>query len=131
MRHAFAGVLLMAGMLSYAPASVAHHSFAAQYDRSRPITLTGSITKLEWMNPHVYFYVDVKEADGKTVNWAIESGAPNTMFRRGWRKDMLKVGAQVTIEGWLAKDGSKLANMREITFADGRRLLAGSSGGDR
>jgi hypothetical protein len=131
MRHAFAGVLLVAGMLSYAPASVAHHSFAAQYDRSRPITLAGSITKLEWMNPHVYFYVDVKEADGKTVNWAIESGAPNTMFRRGWRKDMLKVGAQVTIEGWLAKDGSKLANMREIIFADGRRLLAGSSGGDR
>jgi hypothetical protein len=124
-------VLVTVALMASAATSVAHHSFAAQYDRSKPVTLTGTITKLEWMNPHIYFYVDVKESDGSVHNWAVEGGAPNTMYRRGWRKDMLPTGAQVTVAGWLAKDGSRLANMREITFADGRTLSGGSSGGDR
>ena len=131
MRLTSTSILMAAALLALAPASIAHHSFAAQYDRTQPVTLNGTITKLEWMNPHIYFYVDVKDTEGRIENWAIEGGAPNSMLRRGWRKDMLPVGAQVTVDGWLAKDGSKLANMREITFADGKKLLAGSSGGDR
>jgi hypothetical protein len=125
------GILLVAAVLAFTPVSMAHHSFAAQYDRTKPVTLIGTITKLEWMNPHIYFYIDVKDVDGRLENWAIEGGAPNSLLRRGWRKNMLPVGVQVTVDGWLAKDGSKLANMREITFADGKTLLAGSSGGDK
>ena len=111
--------------------SLAHHSFAAQYDRNKPVTLVGTISKVEWMNPHIYFYVDVKGPDGKAENWAVEGGAPNTLYRRGWRREMLQVGSQVTVDAWLAKDGTRLANMREITFTDGRKLSGGSSGGDR
>ena len=109
----------------------AHHSFAAQYDRSKPVTLKGTVTKVEWQNPHIYFYVDIRTPDGKTENWAVEGGAPNTLYRNGWRKESLQVGNEVTVEGSLAKDGSKLANMRSVVLADGRRVLGGSSGGDR
>jgi hypothetical protein len=108
----------------------AHHSFAAQYDRTKPITLKGAVTKVEWANPHIYFYVDVKTPDGKIENWAVEGGAPNSLYRNGWRKDSLQVGHVVTVEGWLAKDGSKLANMRAVVLADGRQVLGGSSGGN-
>ena len=113
-----------------APAA-AHHSFAAQYDRTKSITLKGTVTKVEWQNPHLYFYVDVKEADGKVVNWAVEGGAPSSLYRAGWRRDSLQVGNVVTIDGWLAKDGSKLANMRTVVLADGRQVFGASSGGDR
>jgi hypothetical protein len=102
----------------------AHHSFAAQYDRTKPITLTGSVTKMEWMNPHIYFYLDVKDSSGALVNWAIEGGAPNQLYRAGWRKDSLKVDDIVTVEGFLARDGSKLANMSSVTMPDGRRVLS-------
>ena len=108
----------------------AHHSFAAQYDRSKPITLKGTVTKVEWANPHIYFYVDVKTPDGKVENWAVEGGAPNSLYRNGWRKDSLQVGNVVTVDGWLAKDGSKLANMRAVVLADGRQVFGGSSGGN-
>ena len=87
---------------------VAHHSFAAQYDRSKPITLAGTVIKIEWQNPHIYFYVDVKGPDGLVENWAVEGGAPSTLYRAGWRKDSLQVGNRVTVEGWLAKAGRSL-----------------------
>ena len=108
----------------------AHHSFAAQYDRNKPITLKGTVTKLEWANPHIYFYIDVKTDDGKMEHWAVEGGAPNSLYRAGWREDSLQVGHVVTVDGWLAKDGSKLANMRTVVLADGRQVLGGSSGGN-
>lgn len=105
----------------------AHHSFAAQYDSNKPITLNGSVTKLEWMNPHIYFYMDVKDGSGAVVNWSVEGGAPNTLYRAGWRRDSLKVGDVVTVEGFLARDGSKLANMATVQLADGRRIFGLSS----
>ena len=108
----------------------AHHSFAAQYDRTKAITLNGTVTKVEWANPHIYFYLDVKTSDGKVEHWAVEGGAPNSLYRNGWRKDSLQVGNVVTVDGWLAKDGSKLANMRAVVLADGRQVLGGSSGGN-
>ncbi len=108
----------------------AHHSFAAQYDRAKPITLKGTVTKVEWANPHIYFYMDVNTPDGKVEQWAIEGGAPNSLYRNGWRKDSLQAGNVVTVDGWLAKDGSKLANMRAVVLADGRQVLGGSSGGN-
>ena len=101
----------------------AHHSFAAQYDRNRPITLQGVVTKLEWTNPHIYFYLDVKERSGAVAKWAIEGGAPNILYRAGWRKDSLPIGATVTVEGFLARDGSKLANMRTVILADGKHIF--------
>jgi hypothetical protein len=105
----------------------AHHSFAAQYDRNKPVTLKGTVTKVEWMNPHIYFYVDVPEAGGAVSNWAVELGAPNGLYRRGWRRDTLKVGDAVEVEGWLAKDGSHTANGATVTGPNGQRLFAGSS----
>jgi hypothetical protein len=111
-----------AGLLS------AHHSFAAEYDRTKPITLKGTVTKVEWQNPHIYFYLDVRDQSGRVDNWAVEGGAPNSLYRAGWRKDSLKVGNEVTVEGWLARSGAKLANMRTVVLADGRRVLGGSSG---
>jgi hypothetical protein len=108
----------------------AHHSFAAQYDRNKPVTLKGTVTKVEWANPHIYFYLDVKTPDGKVENWALEGGAPNALYRNGWRKDSLQVGHVVTVDAWLAKDGTKLANMRAVVLDDGRQVLGGSSGGN-
>jgi hypothetical protein len=109
------------------PAALAHHSFAAQYDRSKSVTLTGTVTKIEWMNPHVYFYMDVKGDDGKVTNWACEMGNPAGLYRRGWKKEALKIGGTVVVAGSLAKDGSSLLNASTVTL-DGKRLFAGSSG---
>jgi hypothetical protein len=103
----------------------AHHSFAAQYDREKPITLKGPITKIEWANPHIYFYMDVTDK-GAAAQWAIEGGAPSTLYRAGWRKDSAKVGDIVTVDGFLAKDGSKLVNMQIALLADGRKLFVGT-----
>jgi len=110
--------------------TLGHHSFAAQYDRTKPITLKGTVTKVEWMNPHIYFYIDVKDEAERTANWAVEGGAPSMLYRNGWRADSLKVGDKVTVDGWLAKDGTKLANMRTATLADGKTIFGASSGGD-
>ena len=106
----------------------AHHSFTAQYDVNKPITLTGGVTKIEWTNPHARFYIEVKDASGVATNWELELGSPNTLIRYGFKRDSLKVGEQVTVEGYLAKDGSKTANAKTVKFPDGRTVNAGSSG---
>lgn len=103
----------------------AHHSFAAEYDSTKPITLTGTVAKVEWMNPHVYFYIDVKDTAGAVAHWAIEGGAPTSLYRAGWRRESLKFGDVVTVHGFLARDGSKLANMRTAILADGREVFGG------
>ena len=119
-----------AALLFTAALALAHHSFAAEYDAKKPITLTGTVTKVEWMNPHIFFYVDVKDSEGKVTNWRGEGGNLSGLMRRGWRKDSLKVGDIVTIDGSLAKNGQPLVNARTVTLADGKKLFAGSSGGD-
>ena len=106
----------------------AHHSFAAQYDSTRQVTLQGTISKVEWMNPHVYFYVDVLDEAGKVVNWAVEGGAPNVLYREGWKPTSLKAGDRVTILGSLARDGSKQVNALSFKLPDGRCVFAGTSG---
>jgi hypothetical protein len=106
---------------------LAHHSFDAEYDRTKQREFKGTVTKVEWMNPHARFYVDVMEADGKVVNWEFELGSPNGLMRNGWKRDSLKIGDVVSVLGNLAKDGSHLANARNVTLADGRRVFAGSS----
>jgi hypothetical protein len=108
----------------------AHHSFAAEYDANKPVKISGTVTKVEWMNPHARFYVDVKQSDGKVDNWNFELGAIPVLLKQGWRKDSLKTGDQVTVEGARAKDGSMSANARSVVLPDGRRVFAGSSGGD-
>jgi hypothetical protein len=111
------------------PAS-AHHSFPAQYDIAKPITLTGKVTKVEWTNPHIFIYIDVPdEKTGAVVNWALEMGGPNALLRLGWKRDSLKPDDLITIEGSLARDGSPLVNAKSITMvATGKKMLAGSSG---
>ena len=127
MRRHFLTVLVF---MAIAAPVFGHHSEAAEYDSSKPVKITGIIKKVEWQNPHIYFYLDVKNANGAVENWAIEGGAPNALYRAGWRKDSVQAGNMVTVEGWLAKSGAKLANMRTVVLADGRRVLGGSSAGD-
>jgi hypothetical protein len=117
--------LLLAAFAVDFPA-VAHHSFAAEYDADKPVQLAGTVTKVEWTNPHAHFYVDVKDAGGTVTNWNFEVGAPLILRRLGWRSDSLKIGDQITVEGFSAKDGSRMANAKKVTLADGRSVFAGS-----
>jgi len=107
----------------------AHHSFSSVFDGKKPITLTGPVTKIEWANPHIHLYIDVKDDTGKVINWAIEMGSPNLLIRLGWTRHAMKVGDVVTIEGQLARDGSKLANARTVLLA-GKKMFAASSQGN-
>jgi uncharacterized protein DUF6152 len=126
--------LVLAALMCLAalPPAHAHHSFAAQYDAAKPITLTGKVTKVEWTNPHIYIYMDVPdEKTGAPVNWALEMGGPNALIRLGWTRNSLKADDLITVEGSLAKDGSRLANAKSIVMtATGQKMLAGSSGGN-
>jgi hypothetical protein len=121
--------VLVAGLALLVPAVpvFAHHSFEAEYDSKKPLTVSGVVTKLEWTNPHARFYVDVKDESGKVINWNFELGSPNVLRRQGWTREALKVGDQVTVEGYMAKDASNLANARRVTLADGRKVFAGSA----
>jgi len=106
---------------------LAHHSFAAEFDSNQPMTVSGVVTKVEWMNPHTHFYIDVKDESGKVVNWDVETGSPNALSRRGWTRNSLKVGDTVTVDAFRAKDGSSLASARNVKLSDGRKIFAGSA----
>jgi len=107
--------------------ALAHHSFAAEYDNKKPVDLTGTVTKVEWMNPHARFYLDVKDDAGKVTNWEFELGSPNGLMRQGWTRNSMKIGDAVSVQGSLAKDGSNLANARTVKLSDGKKLFAGSA----
>jgi hypothetical protein len=125
------GVLAGACILALTASTVvAHHSFAAEYDANKPVTLKGTVSKIEWTNPHARFYVDVRDEKGTVTSWNLELASPNVLVRNGWTRKSLNVGDEVVVEGSLAKDGSKMANARVVRLADGRRVFAGSSGGD-
>ena len=130
MRAKLAVLVAGIGLVVSAAPIVAHHSFAAEYDANKPITLKGAVTKIEWTNPHARFYVDVKDDKGTVTNWNLELASPNVLTRQGWSRKTLNVGDLITVEGSMAKDGSKMANARQVTLADGKKVFAGSSGGD-
>jgi hypothetical protein len=117
-------------VLALAVPLIAHHSFAAEFDASKPVTLKGAVTKVEWTNPHIWIYMDNKDEKGIVTKWQCEMGSPNMLMRQGWRSDSLKQGDDVTIEGSRAKDGTNTCNARTVRLANGTRMFAGSSGGD-
>ena len=127
MRAKFAVLIAAAGMMASAVPVFAHHSFAAEYDASKPVELHGTVTKVEWTNPHARFYMDVKDASGKVTNWNLELASPNVLARNGWTRHSLKEGDVITVQGSRAKDGDSLANARTVTLADGKKVFAGSA----
>ena len=121
-------LIVISGMILAAAAQLfAHHSFAAEFDASKRVTLKGTVSRVDWRNPHIYVYLSVKDASGAVTEWACEGGPPNVLMREGWTRDSVKEGDQVTIDGALAKDGSKRCNSRSVNLADGRKVFAGSS----
>lgn len=125
--HALTALATLVGAAVAAPA-LAHHSFAAEFDGNKPIRLVGKITKLEWTNPHSYFYIDVTEKSGKVVNWACEGGGPGALSRRGWKKGDVKIGDTLIVDGYLSKDGARLIDARRIRLPDGRVVYGGTPG---
>jgi Family of unknown function (DUF6152) len=128
MKAKIAAFSAVVAFLLAAPGIVAHHSFAAEFDASKPLNLKGIVTKIEWANPHTYFYLDVSGSDGKVVNWGMEMGSPNGLMRQGWTRNTLHIGDEVVVEGSQAKDGALVGNARVVTLAaTGKRLFAASS----
>jgi len=128
MRTKLTVMIAVAGLFMSAAPVFAHHAFAAEFDAKRPVKLRGTVSKMEWINPHAWIHVDVKGPDGNVVSWMIEAGTPNTLFRRGFTKNSLALGTEILVDGYQAKDGSNRANGRDVTFTDGRKLFLGSSG---
>ena len=127
MQRTFTALLVAAMTALLTQPSVAHHSFAAEFDANAPIELTGTVTKVEWANPHTFFYIDVTTPSGEVENWALEMGSPNGLMRRGWTRDSMRIGDVVMVTGSRAKDGSTKGNARSVTLSTGKRLFAGSS----
>lgn len=121
-------LVALAALIVWVAPINAHHSFAAEFDASKPVTIKGVVTQIDWKNPHVWFYVNVKDEEGRVTRWACEMGAPHQLQGRGWLRDTMKIGDVVTVEGSLARDGSKRANARTVTTSDGKTLGAASSG---
>jgi hypothetical protein len=116
------------GLLLSAVSVYAHHAFSAEFDEKKPVKLRGTVTQMEWINPHAWIHLDVKGSDGTVVSWMIEAGPPNALLKRGWNKNSLPAGTEIVVEGYQAKDGAQRANGRDITFPDGKKLFVGSSG---
>jgi len=128
MRVKIALFAAVVGFALAAPRIIAHHSFAAEFDANKPVNLKGIVTKIEWANPHTYFYMDVTGDDGKVINWGMEMGSPNGLMRQGWTRNTLHIGDEITVEGSQAKDGTHVGNARVVTLAaSGKRLFAASS----
>jgi uncharacterized protein DUF6152 len=121
------GLAIGASLLAAAPVW-AHHAFAAEFDGKTPVKLQGTVTKMEWINPHAWIHIDVKDKDGKVTNWMVECGTPNTLLRRGVNKNSVTAGMEIVVDGYQAKDGSNKANGRDVTFADGRKVFLGNTG---
>ena len=130
MRKRLAVSLGIAGVLMAAAPMWAHHAFAAEFDAQKPVKLKGTVAKVEFINPHSWIHMDVKDTEGKVTRWMVEGGSPNALFRRGVTKDALPQGTEISVDGYQAKDGSNRANGRDITFADGKKLFVGGSNPD-
>ena len=132
MKFKLAVVLVGVGLLLAMRPVVAHHAFAAEFDADKPVTLTGAVTKIEWTNPHTWFYIDVRDQTGKVTNWGLEMGSPNGLMRNGWTRNSMKIGHEVTVEASRARDGSNHANARVVILkSTGQKLFAASSQGQQ
>ena len=130
LRNLLMFMLIATAMIHLPPRASAHHSFAAEYDANKPVTLTGSVSKMAWINPHSWIYIEVKKPDGSVESWAVEAGPPGTLIRAGFTKESLAPGTEIIVNGYRAKDGALRANGRDITLPDGRLLFVGGSSPD-